>query len=1189
MTLANKVQQFSDDADLVHGIVHGPASGTGSTVTTEGGGVRTLAKLVADTDAAAWTQLSPIVTAAQDAMATASAQARLATVAAAAASTFQAQDLSGVTAAALHRSPNAITALHVYDTSKDSDGGAWVRRCAHTSWFNEALQGAWLGHRISETAARINAPSAPTGQNWQAYNGTLGAGFVDLPGTGSNGLFLERRAEHTITGDLDLRARVALNDWTPAAQTTLIASWVAGLNSFQFTVETSGVLRFTTSDGTNRVSNSTVGTGFADGSVQWVRVTYRSSDGQVIFYTSADGSTWSQLGATVTHPITGVIGNQTGGLAFQLGATGAANDSARLAGKLYYAEVRNGINGTAVARFDGATVTAASTGDYFQSSADGNFYSLNAGSGTTQVYRGNKREFPRLAAIVCEAANLTIYDLTEAGRPMWGRFIQVGGASGNRYFRTNTIVGVTALNGVMCVARSSNSDGLLVVNFPADRAFVSRSAADSGNANTTTKTYVTGLADRNLADPLATYSGQTTIVSGAVGGVAMTVLRDAPVDPATGLRVPTIAVATQGGVSVIQHSGTVRNSSSTANHSTVTILANGDLIGTWGNGESSFYYGDVGQLGASFASLRSINSNAAPQVVTGVNIQFKFLRASRWGTQSVSGVIGVARLNMVRHFPGNAAGLSASIDFTGTTGWMTGDARRCYLGGISAGTVSNPSTIANRSTLSASATVYGSLVGSAVASGAQLVGYSGWSAANYLQEPYNAGLDFGTGAWTVTAWASIYAALTSTYAGNFAISAEMISNGDFATDTVWSKGTGWTISGGKATKAVSGNGSYLVQGASVTDRIYRVTFTVSDYSAGTCGGIAGTTSNAPTQVSANGTYTHYVRATNTGGVGVWGSASFVGSIDNVSVVEVSPCWVVDRSAASGAYWRLGVDIFGCIIGEAHDGATTRTVRSVGSYNDAAWRKVRATYSAGTLSILVDGVQVASTTGAALLTLNNASAVLTIGNSRALDAPFPGSIALLKMGATVPTAEQAAFMFAQERAMFQPNAAVALPLNTAVSDLAYDVDTDRVTAVQGAQSSEWSGLVRVGSIVPRVGTFTRGEANAGVTLLARSTTLPGVDVTIPAQNLRAELVNRAEAAARRAQLAQVFDFDATTGQTDFTLPVGYEAVDVRSAGAIRREGSTRDWVRVFDGFRETVRFAVAPGNGVWVQITARGVA
>ena len=48
MLLTNKVSQFATDSNTVHAWVHGPASGTGSTVTTDAGPLRTPAKLIAD-------------------------------------------------------------------------------------------------------------------------------------------------------------------------------------------------------------------------------------------------------------------------------------------------------------------------------------------------------------------------------------------------------------------------------------------------------------------------------------------------------------------------------------------------------------------------------------------------------------------------------------------------------------------------------------------------------------------------------------------------------------------------------------------------------------------------------------------------------------------------------------------------------------------------------------------------------------------------------------------------------------------------------------------------------------------------------------------------------------------------------------------------------------------------------------
>jgi len=48
--------------------------------------------------------------------------------------------------------------------------------------------------------------------------------------------------------------------------------------------------------------------------------------------------------------------------------------------------------------------------------------------------------------------------------------------------------------------------------------------------------------------------------------------------------------------------------------------------------------------------------------------------------------------------------------------------------------------------------VHGTITKTAVASGADLVGYSGFSASNYLEQPYNSDLDFGTGDFSVMGW-----------------------------------------------------------------------------------------------------------------------------------------------------------------------------------------------------------------------------------------------------------------------------------------------------------------------------------------------------------------------------------------------------------------------------------------------------
>lgn len=40
-----------------------------------------------------------------------------------------------------------VVATFIYDTTRDSDGGAWRKRCRHTSWYNEPLNTATRGSR----------------------------------------------------------------------------------------------------------------------------------------------------------------------------------------------------------------------------------------------------------------------------------------------------------------------------------------------------------------------------------------------------------------------------------------------------------------------------------------------------------------------------------------------------------------------------------------------------------------------------------------------------------------------------------------------------------------------------------------------------------------------------------------------------------------------------------------------------------------------------------------------------------------------------------------------------------------------------------------------------------------------------------------------------------------------------------
>lgn len=382
------------------------------------------------------------------------------------------------------------------------------------------------------------------------------------------------------------------------------------------------------------------------------------------------------------------------------------------------------------------------------------------------------------------------------------------------------------------------------------------------------------------------------------------------------------------------------------------------------------------------------------------------------------------------------------------------------------------------------------------------------------------------------------------------------------------------------------------------------------------------------------------------GLGEWCASAFV----TIPTANAAAGIIFDRNYSSGPYIQLGIDASNHFTGTAYDGTTTRTVTTSAAYNTNTEIKVELIYRLdGSLSIRVNGIQVAITYGNPLLTLTNTSAVLMIGINYALTVACPGSIALLKLSATAPTPDQSAWMYEQEKHLFRDGANCLLPDSGNIVDLTYDEATDKWIAVSAANESSWTGLVRTNVTAVPAGSNIKASAGSGIKLNARSTTSPGVDVTIPAWNLREELVKRAEAAAKKAQPTVIFDysggFTATTvnGNTaitsvasltypaqgsligatvtgtgipastvivdivgttiylskpctasnsavqialsDFILPVGYETRAVSSGGAVKKEGATSDWTRSFDGFREKVTFGTAPGYSAFVEIQA----
>ena len=132
---------------------------------------------------------------------------------------------------------------------------------------------------------------------------------------------------------------------------------------------------------------------------------------------------------------------------------------------------------------------------------------------------------------------------------------------------------------------------------------------------------------------------------------------------------------------------------------------------------------------------------------------------------------------------------------------------------------------------------------------------------------------------------------------------EKIINGSFDTDTAWTKGTGWTISGGTAscdgTQSSTTNLQNSAGNSLENGKTYRVIYTISNYVSGSIRVKAGNTGFGKYH-SANGTYIQDLVA----GVTTFptaqfnADADFVGSIDNVSVKEITNSGDFDFSRGS---------------------------------------------------------------------------------------------------------------------------------------------------------------------------------------------------------------------------------------------------------------------------------------------------
>lgn len=179
--------------------------------------------------------------------------------------------------------------------------------------------------------------------------GTAGAQYLDCStGVATRSLPLSE-SPHT-TGVVDVRVKVRMTDWTPAAHATLVAR-EGGVTkrSWYFGVHPSGKLAFYYSaDGSTLVTDriSSVAVSATDGDTLHVRAVF-TPNSTIRYYTSPDGGTWTQLGTGVTISDTPALGNVfNAAQPYELGGRQGAIGSADA--RIYEVDVRDGENGKSI-------------------------------------------------------------------------------------------------------------------------------------------------------------------------------------------------------------------------------------------------------------------------------------------------------------------------------------------------------------------------------------------------------------------------------------------------------------------------------------------------------------------------------------------------------------------------------------------------------------------------------------------------------------------------------------------------------------------------------------------------------------------------------------------------------------------------------------------------------------------------
>lgn len=671
--------------------------------------------------------------------------------------------------------------------------------------------------------------------------------------------------------------------------------------------------------------------------------------------------------------------------------------------------------------------------------------------------RGARRDFPTVAVIIADATSVTIFDGDDPRLPMWmvfnGSWSYAAGSMLIVAGRTEApITCVTMRNAELVIGstNSSNVSGVHRINMLSERC-ICHNGAIRGVTNHP------NISQRNAN--LGAVTGQNlvpSLSSNLTNDLTSLVYPSAPVDPATGLQVPTIfagvgsAGNANGGTSIIHDDGTVTNviaNTGAGGYACyyLTERFDGGLI-TSQAFNKSYAYVHI------FDSIPDANISASPNPTGSRSYKFSDPVMNLRGQVSggVPNLAGIAdlhgdiafgwsdKLSFLREDRSDQnKGLFAYLTSTWTSGWMPGDIRGAFL----------------------ASTDQTDLVGATV-DDSQFTGTGatdGWTLDATATN--NGGvdqLDVTTGA---SANRAAYKTITGLVAGAwYKAQIARVSNGNLSALFAGASGTAYVADGTSEltfqAAATSQNLEIRASGASKNIIIDSVKVERAD---------------ADRSVKNNGlivenTVTRTPVATGAELVGYTGTLGrdWGGDFTGANTWSMT-LWSYGLTGRNLFRWYETADASGAnllqgyVTGTDHFSLTWQNrvaiFADVGPVISGGWHLFNITFDNGLVSLFVDGKFVLSKT----INVTQGLYYLRFGDGAG------GKQSLARISATIPSAAQITKIYRDEKRLFQPGAQCTLyGTSDAVTALAHDPVTGLLHAGTSAGRSDFDGLARVGN-------------------------------------------------------------------------------------------------------------------------------